>query len=162
MKYTIKASKIGGKGFFATKNIKKGEVIKEITGEVVSRAEINRRIAEGLEREDDPLQIGDNLFIDVDESSYYINHSCNPNAGVQGKNELFAIKDIAKGEEITFDYSTTVGEDIDWIMDCHCGSKNCRRKIGNILTIPEKQLKRYTELGALPDFIKNQIKKTLV
>jgi len=117
MKFDIRRSKIGGKGCFATKDINKEEVIKRLSGEVVSRTEINKRILKGIERIDDPLQIGDDLFIDLDEPSYFFNHSCNPNAGIRRKSELFAIKGISKGEEITFDYSTTVGKDIDWIMN---------------------------------------------
>jgi len=162
MKFDIRRSKIGGKGCFATKDINKEEVIKRLSGEVVSRTEINKRILKGIERIDDPLQIGDDLFIDLDEPSYFFNHSCNPNAGIRRKSELFAIKGISKGEEITFDYSTTVGKDIDWIMNCHCQSKNCRKKIGNILTIPKRQLERYDKLGAIPDFIKKQIAPTLL
>ncbi len=161
MKFTVKESKLGSKGSFATENIKKGETIKLLTGEVLSRDEINKRIVEEKEGNDDPLQIGDELFIDLDEPSRLFNHSCDPNTGIRGENELFAIRDISKGEEITFDYSTTVGSIIrgninPWTMDCNCKSKNCRERIGHVLTIPKKRLEEYAEMGALPDFIKKQ------
>lgn len=164
MKFTVKTSKISGQGCFATRNIKKGEKITELMGERVSRNEIHRRIEEGIENIDDPLQIGDELFIDLDEPSRFFNHSCNPNAGIRGENELFALKDIPKNEEITFDYSTTVSKNINngaWTMDCKCNAKNCRKKIGNILTIPKEKLRQYAKVGALPDFIKDQIKDLL-
>jgi len=157
MKLEIKESKIVGRGSFATEGVKKGETIKVLTGERVSREETEKRINEGREYVDDPLQIGDNLYLDLDESSRLINHSCDPNSGICGESELFAIKNIEKGEEITFDYSTTVGKNISWYMKCNCSSKNCRKKIGNVLTIPKETLKRYNQAGALPDFIRNQI-----
>ena len=161
MEFTIKESKIGGKGCFATEDIKDGEVITELKGEEVSLKEIKKRIAEGRENLDDPLQIDDYLYIDLDEPSRTFNHSCDPNSGVRGKNELFAIKDIKKGEEITYDYSTVVGTTVDidviWSMNCNCGSRDCRKKIGNYLTIPKKKLEAYKKKGAFPDFIKKQL-----
>lgn len=157
MKLVIKNSKIGGKGTFAVEALKKGQLIRKLTGEVVSREEINRRIARGQERNDDPLDIGDNLFLDLDKKSLLINHSCNPNAAIINTSDLVAIKDIKCGEEITFDYSMTAGKYDEWNMDCNCGAKNCRRRIGNILTVPKNLLKKYYQNGWLQDFTKNQV-----
>ncbi len=36
----------------------------------------------------------------------YMNHSCDPNAGIINDRKLVASKDIHKGGEITIDYST--------------------------------------------------------
>lgn len=158
MNYEIKESIDFGKGAFAAKDIEKGEIIAIYNGEEVNRAEIHRRIVEGLERADDPLQIGDDLFLDIDNDAYYFNHSCEPNAGLRGQKELIAIKNIKKGEEITFDYSTTVGKNVtDWTMNCACGSANCRKTIGNILTVQKDQIKKYYEAGTLQDYIRKQI-----
>lgn len=153
--FVIKNSKIEGKGFFALRDIKKGETIMHFEGEVVSEEEIDRRIDQGKERLDDPLQIGEEKFIDLDENSRLINHSCDPNAGIRGTNELFAIKDIKKGQEITFDYSTTVGKqtDHDWHVVCNCGSAQCRHIIKSFFDLPEEIRKKYYTLGCLPDFI---------
>jgi SET domain-containing protein len=56
----------------------------------------------------------------------YINHSCDPNCEtdiIRGKIWINAIKDIKKGEELTYDY----GYDMDCYEDhpCRCDSKNC-------------------------------------
>lgn len=158
MKFIVKESELGGKGCFATENINKGEKITELVGETVQRNEINKRITEGIEVIDDPLQIAEDLFVDLDKPSRFFNHNCDPNAGIKGKNELFALKNISKGEEIAFDYSTTVGKDIKWFMSCKCDSKNCRKKIGNVLTIPKNDLEEYKKKGVLPNFIKMQFK----
>ena len=102
----------------------------------------------------------------MDDLSYWFNHSCEPNAGVRGLSELFAIRPIQEGEEITYDYSTTVGIDRpgswllangDWKMKCNCHSENCRGDIGTFTTIPQNTFERYIALGALPDFIKAQV-----
>ena len=142
-------------GSFATRDIKKGEIITHLEGEIVSEEEIDRRIEQGKERLDDSLQIGDKLFIDLYKESILFNHSCDPNAGIRGTNELFAIRDINAGEEITFDYSTTVGyqTDFDWQIVCNCGSANCRKVIKSFFDIPKVTLKKYYKLGCIPDFL---------
>lgn len=161
MDLLIKESRIAGRGVFASRDVKKGELIIKFQGErVVGREAMDKRIREGKERIDDPLQIADDVFLDLDELSNSFNHSCDPNAGVKGENELFASRNIKRGEEITFDYSTTIGRDLDfnWRMRCLCEAKNCRKSIGNASTIPMKRIKEYAKREALPDFIRAQFK----
>ncbi|MFZ5792913.1 MAG: SET domain-containing protein [Sphingomonas sp.] len=71
-----------------------------------------------------------------------INHSCSPNAGLRFGGTsvvLVATRDIAPGEEIAWDYSTTLAES-NWHMICQCRSPECRRVIGNFSTLsPERQ-----------------------
>lgn len=171
-KLVVRESKIAGSGSFATKNIKDKQTIKALTGGVFTGAELDRRLMEGLSWLDDDIQIGEDLFLDPDKNSRYFNHSCNPNAGMKGRDqvEIFAIRDIAEGEEITIDYSTGTGmnkdsswiyQNVDWTMDCNCGSGNCRRVIGNVSTIPIETLRWYYEIDALPDFIKGQVREYL-
>ena len=38
------------------------------------------------------------------------------------------MKNIRRGEEVTFDYSTSESEN-GWYLICHCENKNCRRII---------------------------------
>jgi hypothetical protein len=67
-----------------------------------------------------------------------INHSCAPNAGLRFTGDevtLVAIHAIAPGEEISWDYSTTLSAS-DWYMVCQCRSPECRRVIGNFDTLP--------------------------
>lgn len=149
-----------GKGVFAIEDIKKGEKIHILSGEVISFDESIRRIKLGNESQTDSLQIGIETDIDLDEISRTFNHSCDPNAGLRKTSELFAIKDIKKGDEITYDYSATVGPNIPsslWEMKCHCGSKICRKIIGNVLSIPKDQLNKYKELDSLQEYIKKEL-----
>lgn len=53
----------------------------------------------------------------------FLNHSCDPNARVLGQ-ALIAIRAIAEGEQITFDYTTTESEMAE-PFDCVCGSESC-------------------------------------
>ena len=56
-----------------------------------------------------------------------INHSCNPNAWIDGLN-LVARRRIKAGDEITVDYATFYNEQMDDFV-CHCGSRGCRKVI---------------------------------
>ena len=164
MKFVIKESRIAGKGSFATEDIQIGESIVFFEGEVVSRAELNYRIAKGVVSADDDIQIDEHSFLDISKTcpAYFFNHNCNPNAGIRGKKELFALQIIKEGEEITLDYSTSYSGEHDeeniWSMQCSCGAENCRRNIGGVETIPQEILKEYSRLGALPDFLIKKMK----
>ena len=159
----IRKSNISGKGVFAKKLIKKGEKICFMEGEEVSVEECIRRIKEGIEKDGDFLQVDNEKYIDMKESNRCINHSCNPNAFIRGKNELVALKDINKGEEIAYDYSTTMWEDKDeikkelgtdaWTMKCKGGSKNCRKIIDQFYLLPKDLQKYYIKNKLAPDFI---------
>src|SRR4029077_4024884 len=74
------------------------------------------------------LQVGPDLWLCSDGSLLddLINHSCAANAGfLTGAPVLFALRDIAAGEEICWDYSTSISEP-DWTLECRCGSPGCR------------------------------------
>ncbi len=160
---SVGKSYIDRRGSFATSDIPEGHFIRHMSGEMLNFAEINRRILRGQLSPDDPLQIDTDLYIDLDAQSLAINHSCSPNAGIRGQNELVAIRDIRAGEEVTFDYSTTVSSDVaaeDWSMACLCQSENCRQTIGNVLTVPEEMLERYMRLNFLPQYIQAELSKS--
>ena len=59
-----------------------------------------------------------------DSVGWFLNHSCDPNCLVAGLS-IVTGRNIAKGEELTFDYSS----DVDWpgfAMKCRCGARTCR------------------------------------
>ena len=56
-----------------------------------------------------------------------INHSCDPNCEVDGvglKLWIYAIKDIKKNEELTYDYGFSFDKDYR-DFPCRCGAKKC-------------------------------------
>ncbi len=142
-----------GIGVFADQDIAKGEIIHEFGGKKVGLKEIVDRILSGKEIEDDPLQIGRRTYIDLDSMSRSFNHSCDPNANMKNRSTLFALRDIKKGEEITFDYSATIMP-TDWEMPCKCGSKKCRKTISDVRSIPKAQLDMYLQNGGIQRYMK--------
>jgi uncharacterized protein len=137
-----------GKGLFAIRNIKAHEVICSIHGRSISF--------------EDTLTLNDQesyaLQIDVDHYIYgqppfvISNHSCNPNCGISENLELIAIKDIGEGEELCWDYSTSMLER-HWTMECNCGEKNCRRIIKDFDLLPYATQIHYLQLHIVMPFI---------
>jgi SET domain-containing protein len=62
-----------------------------------------------------------------DDPSLYMNHSCDPNTWFVSDLRMVARRDIAAGEEITYDYATSQAEDT--LFDCACGSSLCRKRV---------------------------------
>jgi hypothetical protein len=158
MTHEFRQSRIGT-GAFAISGIAAGDTIRFFTGEILCTKDLMARLCAAKVRRDDPLQIEDDLYIVPDDNSLYFNHSCDPSAGVRRCNELFALRNIRHGEEITFDYSTVVGFSAlnhTWSMRCMCASANCRHVIRSALTLPSEVLRRYAYAGALPDFVLRQ------
>lgn len=157
---TIRHSTIHSLGSFAKKEIEQGAHIRMMSGDVIDFKEVMSRINRGSLTPDDPLQIDTNLFIDLDPSSLAINHSCSPNAGIRSQNELIAIRNIGAGEEVTFDYSTTVSRSVSpeaWSMKCKCKSKHCRLIIQSVKSISKERLLKYQRANALPDYIVSEL-----
>ncbi len=140
------------KGVFANKHFDKGKKIIEFKGKLFTYKKLPYPYNKV---EDHYVQISKNLYMGPSKGlDDFINHSCNPNSGlkISGKKAvLIAIKDIKSGEEICWDYSTTMNED-DWEMDCKCGSKNCRKIIRDFKHLPKLLQKKYTKLGIVPKY----------
>lgn len=138
-----------GRACIAKKPIAKNEIICKMVGPSLSLKDFFDK----YELNDcTPLQIGNDRFIDLIEPYNCFNHSCNPNAGIRNNGILFALKDISPGEEIMYDYSTTV-DDVTWRMDCDCREANCRKVIGDFLSIPHEKRLYYRENGAFAKHI---------
>ena len=103
------------------------------------------------------IRFGPETYLDPgDGFGRYLNHSCEPNAGIRKKGNqlvLFAALRIAAGMEIVIDYSTTIGDDDIWTMRCNCGSTVCRRTIRRFGMLPVELRARYLRDGLVPGFI---------
>ena len=140
----VKESPIQGRGLFAVAPIAMGEVVCVKGGHIIDRAKLSE-----LQPTLGPaeIQVGDDLFVcpateeEREGSMIFSNHSCTPNIGVRGEITFIAMRDIVAGEELTHDWAMT--DNSDEVMDCHCGSANCRRRVtGKDWQMPELQ-KRY-------------------
>lgn len=156
-KVEVKPSSISGNGTFAKEKISQGELITTLTGSPFTTQELQEFYRGRVP--DDPLQIDHHLYLILNYKSKVINHSCDPNSCLRNTSDLYALKDIQIGDEITYDYSATVGIHDDWRMDCNCRSPNCRKKLGNILTLPPSVLNKYLSLNAIQDFIKEELRE---
>lgn len=125
-------------GVFALQPIPKGSLILLWGGDVMHADQLHLLPPELIP-----------LGIQVDEELYLIamdvgpadrmNHSCNPNAGIEGQIKVVAMRDIEAGEQVCFDYAMSDGSPYDE-FECFCGSHNCRGKItGNDWQLPELQ-----------------------
>jgi SET domain-containing protein len=122
----IRSSAIHAAGCYTTTAIRKGARIAEYTGRRLSKEQADEAY------EDSPITylfgLGDGeIVIDGHNAAMFINHSCDANcetSEVKGRVWIKAIKNIAVGEEITYDYCLYDGGDDDAV--CNCGAKKCR------------------------------------
>ena len=129
--YNVKKSNIDKRGLYASKNIKAGEKIIEYVGKLISKKETESNPKFDNEKDIYLFNLNEKWDLDGDyhwNTARLINHSCNPNCEVEGKGLklwIRAIKDIKKGEELSYDYGFSYSkEDLDNFI-CKCGSENC-------------------------------------
>ncbi len=132
----VKKSPVEGLGVYADKNFKKGEniLIIDDTHAVTDESKLTTH-----QHEYDCDYLSNGKVILMQEPEKFINHSCGPNTYVKTINNLrhvLAMKDIKKGEEITYDYS--INGDNNGTFKCNCGSKNCKKIYqGNFFKLPK-------------------------
>lgn len=126
-----------GKGVFAKTLIRKGDLVHEFMGEIVSAKDLRQRVSDMNDREEQHMyvmQLRSKTFVDARHKGAvirYLNHSCEPNCdlevwSVNGHLRLgiFATKDIVSGEELSADYQ--------WELSgrpptrCYCKTPSCR------------------------------------
>ncbi|XP_055348644.1 probable histone-lysine N-methyltransferase lin-59 [Paramacrobiotus metropolitanus] len=129
-----------GRGVRTRSHIKAGTLVCEYRGEVISVEKFNTRMSK--EYKESPhhycLKLDGNTVIDAYQCgslARYINHSCAPNCHVekwtvdgQHRMIIIAFKDVAAGEEITYDYNF---DNYSRQQKCYCGAKSCRGIIGS-------------------------------
>ncbi len=67
----------------------------------------------------------------------FLNHSCEPNSRVDGR-ALRAMRTIAEGEQITFDYTTTEASMAE-PFQCGCASANCLGHVRGFIHLTREQ-----------------------
>ena len=129
-------SRIEGRGVFAKRKIPKGTRIIEYKGKRRPLAELfTERAGENAARVY-AFSLRTDTVIDPTmggNEARFINHSCEPNCEAytfDDKAYIYAMRDIVRGEELTFDYqlrgasAAARKKSNDYL--CRCGSKNCR------------------------------------
>ena len=145
----VRESVIQGRGVYAARAIRKNTWIVEYTGERISHAEADMRY------DDDNMDRHHTFLFTIDEhvcidafiggnEARFVNHSCDPNCETvlaEKEIHIVALRDIAAGEELTYDYGYTLDdESVEEALrryPCRCGTAACR---GTILRL-ERPLK---------------------
>ena len=136
-----------GKGVFALRDFEKDEFILYIGGKVVETDHPDS-FPKDVQDHWYPigLENGKRRYVLPRSPWMYLNHSCEPNAGIKNNKNIVAMKFIKKGEEILIDYTMN---NIDaWTMKCKCGSKNCRRIISTFDKLDERTQIKYKDYVA--------------
>lgn len=123
----VKDSKIHGKGVFAARDFKKGEIVIKWSdcSEIINKKEFDKL----SENEKKYVSFIDEKYVHFKEPGRFVNHSCNPNTKAINMCDR-AIRKIKKGEEITSNYLYEKVPNLN--MKCNCGSKNCKGVIKTI------------------------------
>jgi uncharacterized protein len=137
-------SPIHGNGVFATAPIPAGEEIIEYKGDRITHAQADKRYGDGGETGHTFLFTLNDRYI-VDGNSHgniarWINYSCDPNCRAfieeaDGRDRrldrvmIESIRDIAPGEELTYDYGIVLDmrhtARLKKLWGCRCGSDKC-------------------------------------
>jgi uncharacterized protein len=119
---SVVRSSIHGYGVLATRDFQEGEVIADVDGHVYRDEELaDDRYALWLE---------DGWYLDMLDQTRWINHSCDPNAWIDGGfnadgtawARVIALRPVRAGDEVTYDYAFYA----ELAEPCACGAKACR------------------------------------
>ena len=117
-----------GFGSRAISVIPAGTSVATFGGTAMSRVDFSQYEADRRSRS---LQVDTNVIFlgpPSREPGDSINHSCEPNCGMRNATTIVAMRDIAVGEELTFDYAMSDASDYDE-FNCNCGTSLCRGRI---------------------------------
>jgi SET domain-containing protein len=122
----IRSSAIHAAGCYTTAHIRKGTRVAEYTGTRLRKTEADACYKSSAITY--LFGLGDgSVVIDGHCMAMFINHSCDPNCESceeDGRIWITAIRDIAAGEEITYDYHLYDGDHDEAL--CNCGASRCR------------------------------------
>jgi uncharacterized protein len=125
MPLVVRPSRIHAVGVFTTTPVRKGTRLVEYLGPLLTPQEADR-LYDGAPRTYLYGLEDGKTIIDGEGLGAYLNHSCDPNCEIDEIKKrvwIFALRDIAAGEELLWDYNLY---DDDDPAPCHCGSPKCR------------------------------------
>jgi SET domain-containing protein len=131
-------SRIQGTGVFAKRKIPQGSRIIEYLGKRIPISKFVVQLSEGKPINMYAFRVSNGTIIDGGQNgndARFFNHSCEPNCEAfvfDDRAYLYAMRDIVRGEELTFDYKLQspierkpTKQDKE-MNACYCGSDNCR------------------------------------
>ena len=122
----IRSSSIHAAGCYTTRPFKKGVRVCEYEGPRFTKEVADERYQDRFITY--LFSCGDDgVVIDGFGTAMFINHSCDPNCETEdhsGRVYIVAVRDIAAGEELTYEYNLCDSDDAN--ADCYCGAAACR------------------------------------
>lgn len=147
----VKRSPLAGLGVFTSRDVPKGTLLLEYLGERITHEEAGERYYAAKEPDAFVLLFTVDRKVVIDggvggRAARYVNHSCEPNCEadeIGGRIFITAIRDIAAGAELTYDYNMEAPSPLprDWRRRyaCRCGAARCR---GTIVVRPRRRKPR--------------------
>ena len=136
----IRSSAIHAAGCYTSTPIRKGARVAEYTGHMMTKEAADQRYEDSLLTY--LFGLGDGtMVIDGHAMAMFINHSCDANREteeIDGHVWIMAIRNIAPGEEITYDYCLYDGDDDDEAM-CNCGARKCRGTMYSVAEVKSRK-----------------------
>jgi len=127
MSLIIRSSSLHGAGVYTSAPITAGTKVLEYTGPRLAAKETDGMYAGSevtyLFGMDDGKTVIDGFGM-----AAFVNHSCQPNCETDEIDKriwIIALRDIAAGEELTYDYNIYDAEPGD-VYPCRCGAAGCR------------------------------------
>src|SRR5712691_9434008 len=127
MSLVIRRSRIHADGVYTTAPIKRRSIVAEYTGPRLTNSQADDIYEHSPRTYLFGLVDGEHV-VDGDGIAAFINHSCHPNCEadeIRGRVIIRAIRNIAAGEELVYDYNLYDGDVEDFAL-CVCGSEKCR------------------------------------
>lgn len=139
-----------GLAVFATQDIQAGSRIAIFEGETY---EAPHALALPVEMRDHAIQVAHEKYVfGYRGLAHCLCHSCHPNCGIRNLTEIFAARDILKGEQVTWDYRCS--ENSTWVLDaCLCGSERCSKVVRNYDSLPIETKESYKDRGMISEWI---------
>jgi len=149
----IRSSSIHAAGCYTLDPVPRGQRILEYDGPRLSKTLADERYANRIVTY--LFGFGDNGdVIDGFGTGMFLNHSCAPNcesADRNGRVFITAIRDIAAGEELVYEYNL-YDSDLADTADCYCGAPHCRGTMYSNLELKRRArtFKRQAASGRAP------------
>ena len=144
----IRSSSIHAAGCYTLKPVRRRAIVCEYAGPRFSKKEADKRYRDRIVTY--LFSLGeDDTVIDGFGTAMFINHSCDPNcesAEQDGRIVIRALRPIAAGEELTYEYN--LHDSDDEIGDCHCGTKECRGTMFSAAEVKRRERKARREARA--------------
>ncbi|MDO8864267.1 SET domain-containing protein-lysine N-methyltransferase [Haliea sp. E1-2-M8] len=125
-----------GEGIFAIKQFHRGDIV--MIG-VIEK--------DNIENHSHASQMGKFRYALHGGKITKVNHSCNPNCGINlnitGAHDFVAMQTIEIGDEITFDYAMRNYTTEYFPYECRCGAGNCRGSITGWKSLPDSFKSKY-------------------